>query len=101
MSPLSSASTVPPRLVTASREWVAPRSAASTTPASSLKASIIGGRPPVESLSPSSRRSPWARSWSRRWAIVERARPVSAERSARVVPSASRISCSNVPGPSG
>ncbi len=101
MSALSSASTVPPRLVTASRECVAPRSAASATPASSLKASIIGGRPPVESLSPSSRSSPWSRSWSSRWAIVDRARPVSAERSARVAPSPSRISCSSVPAPNG
>ena len=73
----------PPRLVTARRAWVAPRSAASTTPASSLKANVIGGRPPVESLSPASRSRPCARSWSSRWATVERASPVLALRGRR------------------
>ena len=39
---------------TARREWVAPRSAASTTPASWLKARTVGGRPPVDALPPAS-----------------------------------------------
>ena len=49
-----SASGVPPRSQTASRECVAPRSATSTTPALRLKASTVGGRPPVEALPPAS-----------------------------------------------
>src|ERR687898_570758 len=52
-------STCPPRSVTPTREWVAPRSPESTTPAPWLKASIVGGRPPVDWLSP--------RATSRRW----------------------------------
>ncbi len=49
-----SASGCAARSLTARREWVAPRSAASTTPASRLKASTVGGRPPVDALSPAS-----------------------------------------------
>ena len=60
----------------------APRSAARTRPASSLKAKRIGGRPPVDWLPPASRRRPSSCSCSRRWAIVERARPVCSARSA-------------------
>ena len=49
-----SASGVPARSLTATRACVAPRSATRTTPASWLKASTVGGRPPVDALPPAS-----------------------------------------------
>ena len=54
MSNVVSASGAPARSDTTRREWVAPRSATSTTPAPWLKASTVGGRPPVEALPPAS-----------------------------------------------
>ena len=54
MSPARSASGVPARSLTATRAWVAPRSATRTTPALWLNASTVGGRPPVEALPPAS-----------------------------------------------
>ena len=68
-----------------------------TTPAAPLKASVVGGRPPVEAPSPPETSSPLASSASTRWAIVERARPVSAARSPRVVAWPLRTSSRIVP----
>ena len=85
MFSVSWASTPPARSVTATRVCVAPTSPASTTPTSLLNASIVGGRPPVDALSPPGMSRRWARSASTRWATVERDRPVKVARSPRVV----------------
>ena len=85
MSWTSWASTSPARSVTATREWVAPRSPASTTPASPLNASIVGRRPPVEALSPPGTRRRCEIRASTRCAMVERASPVIAASSPRVL----------------
>ena len=101
MSPRSSASTVPPRFVTASREWVAPRSAARTTPASSLKSSIEGGRPPVDSLTVELTQQPLRLKLTQ---ALGDGRPGEAGEGGEVrpvAPSAWRISRSIVPAPSG
>ena len=81
------------------REWVAPRSAHRTTPASRLKANVCGGRPPVETLPPAGTTSRSDSSASIRWATVERASPVSATSSARVLARPSRIRRSSAPAP--
>ena len=46
------------RSLTASRQWVAPRSAHRTTPLAASKASWVGGRPPVEGPPPCSTSRP-------------------------------------------
>ena len=78
------ASTVAARSVTASRTWVAPTSAASTTRAAGLKANCVGGRPPVDVASPAGPTSALASRASTRWATVERPSPVTAASSLRV-----------------
>ena len=99
MSVRVSTMTSPARSVTATRECVAPRSAASTTPALRLKAKVFGGRPPVEALAPAGTTSRCASRASIRWATVERASPVSATSSARVLARPSRMSRSMAPAP--
>ena len=80
-----SASATPARSQTASRPWRAPRSAASTTPTPSLKASAAGRRPPLDGpASGCSTSSPAESSTPRRCITVERERPVTSITSVRV-----------------
>ena len=99
MSSPSSASDSPPRSVSARRAWVAPRSAASTTPALWLKLSTWAGRPPVAATSASDTSSRNEISASTRWEIVERASPVVVTRSLRVVAAPRRIRRRTAPAP--
>ena len=70
-----------------------------TTPASGLKASCAGGRPPVDAASPEGVSSPAASSASTRAPTVERASPVSLMSSARVRGVPSSMSWSSSPAP--
>ena len=101
MSSRVSASTSPARSVTATRECVAPRSAASTTPASRLNANVRGGRPPRDAPGSAGTTSCRVSSESTRWATVERDSPVRATNSACVRACPSRIRRSIAPAPLG
>ena len=94
----SSARTSAARFVIAIVECVAPRPATRITPASALNANVCGGRPPVEAFSPTGMTRPWDSSASMRCETVERARPVDATSSARVL-ALSRMRLSIAPAP--
>ena len=89
------------RSVTATCAWLTPTSSARTILAFGRKAKVAGGRPPVELASPAWPIRPAAASKSSRAAIVDRACPVIAARSARVRGCPSRSSWNISPAPVG
>src|ERR1700694_668165 len=95
------ASPSPARLQIASRVRLRPMAAASTTPASALNESSVGGRPPVEEPSSRSTTRPFAVNADTLAATAVRESPVRRRISARVVATPSRISVNTSPAVGG
>ena len=93
--------TTPARLQTPSWVRLRPIAAASTTPASALKTSRAGGRPPVDGASARSSTKPRACSVETRAATAVRDRPVRRPTSARVLTAPSRIRPNTSPAVAG